>query len=142
MKRNHIYKLAASHSLVQLSCTLIFEVRRQIKPVGKYHRFFFFGHRCQSYFFSRALVSAIGYVIDIVTINAVLLLLGVYTLEEVALVSKQRMIKLQSLYLKQFNQLRRQLQEKRRQFLSDESITHSKQARMLITVCIYLFRSR
>jgi len=51
---------------------------------------------------------------------------GVYTLEEVANVSKERLIKLQSLYIKQFKHLHHQLKEKRRQFLLDGSSPLSK----------------
>ena len=47
---------------------------------------------------------------------------GVYTAEEVALVSKEKLIRLQSLYINQFKRLQHVMREKRRKYLAERSI--------------------
>ena len=42
---------------------------------------------------------------------------GVYTAEEIALVFRDKLIRLQSLYIDQFKRLHHRLREKRRQYL-------------------------
>ena len=43
---------------------------------------------------------------------------GVYTAEEVALIYRDKLIRLQSLYIDQFKRLHHRLREKRREYLS------------------------
>ncbi|XP_033099667.1 KAT8 regulatory NSL complex subunit 2-like isoform X2 [Anneissia japonica] len=47
---------------------------------------------------------------------------GVYTAEEVALISKEKLIRLQSLYINQFKRLQHVMREKRRRYLAERSI--------------------
>ncbi|XP_071943518.1 KAT8 regulatory NSL complex subunit 2-like [Antedon mediterranea] len=47
---------------------------------------------------------------------------GVYTAEEVALTTKEKLIRLQSLYINQFKRLQHVMREKRRKYLAERSI--------------------
>ena len=50
---------------------------------------------------------------------------GVYTAEEVALIARDKMIRLQSLYIDQFKRLQHLLKEKRRKYL--HSVRHDRE---------------
>ena len=47
---------------------------------------------------------------------------GVYTAEEVALITKDKLIRLQSLYIEQFKRLQHIMREKRRRYLHTAKI--------------------
>ena len=51
---------------------------------------------------------------------------GVYTAEEVALITRDKMIRLQSLYIDQFKRLQHLLREKRRKYL--HTVNQDRQA--------------
>lgn len=49
---------------------------------------------------------------------------GVYTAEEVALITREKLIRLQSLYIDQFKRLQHLLKEKKRRYLHNRKIEH------------------
>lgn len=49
---------------------------------------------------------------------------GVYTAEEVALITREKLIRLQSLYIDQFKRLQHLLKEKKRRYLSSRKAEH------------------
>lgn len=49
---------------------------------------------------------------------------GVYTAEEVALITREKLIRLQSLYIDQFKRLQHLLKEKKRRYLHGRKIEH------------------
>lgn len=49
---------------------------------------------------------------------------GVYTAEEVALITREKLIRLQSLYIDQFKRLQHLLKEKKRRYLHSRKIEH------------------
>lgn len=49
---------------------------------------------------------------------------GVYTAEEVALFTREKLIRLQSLYIDQFKRLQHLLKEKKRRYLHNRKIEH------------------
>ncbi|NXL98061.1 KANL2 protein, partial [Tyrannus savana] len=49
---------------------------------------------------------------------------GVYTAEEVALIMREKLIRLQSLYIDQFKRLQHLLKEKKRRFLHSRKVEH------------------
>lgn len=49
---------------------------------------------------------------------------GVYTAEEVALIMREKLIRLQSLYIDQFKRLQHLLKEKKRRYLHNRKVEH------------------
>lgn len=49
---------------------------------------------------------------------------GVYTAEEVALIAREKLIRLQSLYIDQFKRLQHLLKEKKRRYLHSRKVEH------------------
>ena len=49
---------------------------------------------------------------------------GVYTAEEVALITREKLIRLQSLYIDQFKRLQHLLKEKKRRYLHSRKLEH------------------
>ena len=49
---------------------------------------------------------------------------GVYTAEEVALITREKLIRLQSLYIDQFKRLQHLLKEKKRRYLHSRKVEH------------------
>lgn len=49
---------------------------------------------------------------------------GVYTAEEVALITREKLIRLQSLYIDQFKRLQHLLKEKKRRYMHSRKIEH------------------
>ena len=49
---------------------------------------------------------------------------GVYTAEEVALITREKLIRLQSLYIDQFKRLQHLLKEKKRRYLHNRKVEH------------------
>ena len=49
---------------------------------------------------------------------------GVYTAEEVALITREKLIRLQSLYIDQFKRLQHLLKEKKRRYLHNRRVEH------------------
>lgn len=49
---------------------------------------------------------------------------GVYTAEEVALITREKLIRLQSLYIDQFKRLQHLLKEKKRRYLHNRKMEH------------------
>lgn len=49
---------------------------------------------------------------------------GVYTAEEVALIMREKLIRLQSLYIDQFKRLQHLLKEKKRRYLHSRKVEH------------------
>ncbi|XP_076840480.1 KAT8 regulatory NSL complex subunit 2 isoform X2 [Brachyhypopomus gauderio] len=58
---------------------------------------------------------------------------GVYTAEEVALITREKLIRLQSLYIDQFKRLQHLLKEKKRRYLHSRKIEHDTIGSSLLT---------
>ncbi|XP_026097661.1 KAT8 regulatory NSL complex subunit 2-like isoform X2 [Carassius auratus] len=58
---------------------------------------------------------------------------GVYTAEEVALITREKLIRLQSLYIDQFKRLQHLLKEKKRRYLHSRKIEHETIGSSLLT---------
>ncbi|XP_023654702.2 KAT8 regulatory NSL complex subunit 2 [Paramormyrops kingsleyae] len=58
---------------------------------------------------------------------------GVYTAEEVALITREKLIRLQSLYIEQFKRLQYLLKEKRRRYLHSRKVEHETIGSSLLT---------
>ncbi|XP_027763669.1 KAT8 regulatory NSL complex subunit 2 isoform X2 [Empidonax traillii] len=58
---------------------------------------------------------------------------GVYTAEEVALIMREKLIRLQSLYIDQFKRLQHLLKEKKRRFLHSRKVEHEAIGSSLLT---------
>ncbi|XP_028266684.1 KAT8 regulatory NSL complex subunit 2 isoform X2 [Parambassis ranga] len=58
---------------------------------------------------------------------------GVYTAEEVALITREKLIRLQSLYIDQFKRLQHLLKEKKRRYLHSRKVEHETLGRSLLT---------
>ncbi|KAA0707099.1 NSL complex subunit 2 [Triplophysa tibetana] len=58
---------------------------------------------------------------------------GVYTAEEVALITREKLIRLQSLYIDQFKRLQHLLKEKKRRYLHGRKIEHETIGNSLLT---------
>lgn len=58
---------------------------------------------------------------------------GVYTAEEVALITREKLIRLQSLYIDQFKRLQHLLKEKKRRYLHNRKVEHETLGRSLLT---------
>uniref|UniRef100_A0A8C7Y5U0 KAT8 regulatory NSL complex subunit 2 n=1 Tax=Oryzias sinensis TaxID=183150 RepID=A0A8C7Y5U0_9TELE len=58
---------------------------------------------------------------------------GVYTAEEVALVTREKLIRLQSLYIDQFKRLQHLLKEKKRRYLHNRKVEHETLGNSLLT---------
>ena len=62
---------------------------------------------------------------------------GVYTAEEVALITREKLIRLQSLYIDQFKRLQHLLKEKKRRYLHSRKIEHETIGNTTaLTLCI------
>lgn len=63
---------------------------------------------------------------------------GVYTAEEVALIAREKLIRLQSLYIDQFKRLQHLLKEKKRRYLHSRKVEHETlgERRMRASVCV------
>lgn len=58
---------------------------------------------------------------------------GVYTAEEVALIMREKLIRLQSLYIDQFKRLQHLLKEKKRRYLHNRKVEHEALGSSLLT---------
>lgn len=58
---------------------------------------------------------------------------GVYTAEEVALITREKLIRLQSLYIDQFKRLQHLLKEKKRRYLHNRKVEHETLGSSLLT---------
>lgn len=58
---------------------------------------------------------------------------GVYTAEEVALITREKLIRLQSLYIDQFKRLQHLLKEKKRRYLQNRKVEHETLGSSLLT---------
>ncbi|MBN3310576.1 KANL2 protein, partial [Amia calva] len=58
---------------------------------------------------------------------------GVYTAEEVALITREKLIRLQSLYIDQFKRLQHLLKEKKRRYLHSRKVEHENIGSSLLT---------
>ncbi|KAM3618636.1 uncharacterized protein V6R79_022902 [Siganus canaliculatus] len=58
---------------------------------------------------------------------------GVYTAEEVALITREKLIRLQSLYIDQFKRLQHLLKEKKRRYLHNRKLEHETLGSSLLT---------
>ncbi|CAG6021949.1 unnamed protein product [Menidia menidia] len=58
---------------------------------------------------------------------------GVYTSEEVALITREKLIRLQSLYIDQFKRLQHLLKEKKRRYLHNRKVEHEALGSSLLT---------
>ncbi|KAM9504797.1 KAT8 regulatory NSL complex subunit 2 isoform 2-T5 [Salvelinus alpinus] len=58
---------------------------------------------------------------------------GVYTAEEVALITREKLIRLQSLYIDQFKRLQHLLKEKKRRYLHSRKVEHETLGSSLLT---------
>ncbi|TNM86571.1 hypothetical protein fugu_006801 [Takifugu bimaculatus] len=58
---------------------------------------------------------------------------GVYTAEEVALITREKLIRLQSLYIDQFKRLQHLLKEKKRRYLHSRKVEHESLGSSLLT---------
>uniref|UniRef100_A0A3Q3WX29 KAT8 regulatory NSL complex subunit 2 n=1 Tax=Mola mola TaxID=94237 RepID=A0A3Q3WX29_MOLML len=58
---------------------------------------------------------------------------GVYTAEEVALITREKLIRLQSLYIDQFKRLQHLLKEKKRRYLHNRKVEHEALGSSLLT---------
>uniref|UniRef100_A0A8C4ZEC2 KAT8 regulatory NSL complex subunit 2 n=1 Tax=Gadus morhua TaxID=8049 RepID=A0A8C4ZEC2_GADMO len=58
---------------------------------------------------------------------------GVYTAEEVALITREKLIRLQSLYIDQFKRLQHLLKEKKRRYLHNRKVEHESIGSSLLT---------
>nr|XP_055213304.1 KAT8 regulatory NSL complex subunit 2 isoform X1 [Gorilla gorilla gorilla] len=58
---------------------------------------------------------------------------GVYTAEEVALIMREKLIRLQSLYIDQFKRLQHLLKEKKRRYLHNRKVEHEALGNSLLT---------
>ncbi|XP_062246978.1 KAT8 regulatory NSL complex subunit 2 [Platichthys flesus] len=58
---------------------------------------------------------------------------GVYTAEEVALITREKLIRLQSLYIDQFKRLQHLLKEKKRRYLHNRKVEHESLGSGLLT---------
>ncbi|KAG5837998.1 hypothetical protein ANANG_G00219110 [Anguilla anguilla] len=58
---------------------------------------------------------------------------GVYTAEEVALITREKLIRLQSLYIDQFKRLQHLLKEKKRRYLHSRKVEHDTVGSSLLT---------
>ncbi|XP_034550878.1 KAT8 regulatory NSL complex subunit 2 isoform X2 [Notolabrus celidotus] len=58
---------------------------------------------------------------------------GVYTAEEVALITREKLIRLQSLYIDQFKRLQHLLKEKKRRYLHNRKVEHESLGSSLLT---------
>ncbi|KAM4737146.1 KAT8 regulatory NSL complex subunit 2 isoform 1-T1 [Anableps anableps] len=58
---------------------------------------------------------------------------GVYTAEEVALITREKLIRLQSLYIDQFKRLQHLLKEKKRRYLQNRKLEHETLGSSLLT---------
>ncbi|XP_068603396.1 KAT8 regulatory NSL complex subunit 2 isoform X2 [Brachionichthys hirsutus] len=58
---------------------------------------------------------------------------GVYTAEEVALITREKLIRLQSLYIDQFKRLQHLLKEKKRRYLHSRKVEHETLGTSLLT---------
>lgn len=58
---------------------------------------------------------------------------GVYTAEEVALITREKLIRLQSLYIDQFKRLQHLLKEKKRRYLHSRKLEHDTVSSSLLT---------
>ncbi|XP_029974154.1 KAT8 regulatory NSL complex subunit 2 [Salarias fasciatus] len=58
---------------------------------------------------------------------------GVYTAEEVALITREKLIRLQSLYIDQFKRLQHLLKEKKRRYLHNRKVEHEMLGSSLLT---------
>lgn len=65
---------------------------------------------------------------------------GVYTAEEVALIAREKLIRLQSLYIDQFKRLQHLLKEKKRRYLHSRKVEHETlgegSVRASVFVCV------
>ena len=58
---------------------------------------------------------------------------GVYTAEEVALIMREKLIRLQSLYIDQFKRLQHLLKEKKRRYLHNRKVEHEALGKLYAT---------
>lgn len=67
---------------------------------------------------------------------------GVYTAEEVALIAREKLIRLQSLYIDQFKRLQHLLKEKKRRYLHSRKVEHETlgEGRMPAWLALYCVR--
>lgn len=57
---------------------------------------------------------------------------GVYTAEEVALITREKLIRLQSLYIDQFKRLQHLLKEKKRRYLHSRKVEHETLGKAMV----------
>lgn len=62
---------------------------------------------------------------------------GVYTAEEVALITREKLIRLQSLYIDQFKRLQHLLKEKKRRYLHNRKMEHEAIGNHRTNLCFY-----
>lgn len=65
---------------------------------------------------------------------------GVYTAEEVALITREKLIRLQSLYIDQFKRLQHLLKEKKRRYLHNRKVEHETLGKNM-TILLFLTAS-
>lgn len=63
---------------------------------------------------------------------------GVYTAEEVALITREKLIRLQSLYIDQFKRLQHLLKEKKRRYLHSRKIEHETIGKAAAVIWLHL----